>query len=62
MGPVVVVSQGRVLTDNLRRAGMTGADLDALLREHGMASAGEVHLAVLEGQGGLSVLPRREHG
>lgn len=60
-GPVVVVSDGRVLTGNLHRSGMTRADLDALLREHGVADAAEVHLAVLEGRGRLSVL-RREEG
>lgn len=55
-GPVVVVSQGRVLTGNLHRSGLTRADLDGLLREHGVADPAEVHLAVLEGRGRLSVL------
>lgn len=61
-GPVVVVSHGRVLTGNLHRSGMTRADLDSLLREHGVADAAEVHLAVLESRGRLSVLAREEHG
>ncbi len=59
--PVVVVAQGRVLTGNLHRAGMTRADLDALLRQHGMVDVGGVHLAVLEGRGRLSVVPRQQH-
>ncbi|MEV0001718.1 YetF domain-containing protein [Micromonospora sp. NPDC050980] len=57
-GPVVVVARGRVLTGNLHRAGLTRADLDALVREHGMDGTDAVHLAVLEGRGRLSVLPR----
>ncbi|MGW5671789.1 DUF421 domain-containing protein [Micromonospora sp. NPDC003776] len=61
-GPVVMVSQGRVLTGNLHRAGMTRGDLDSLLREHGVADPAEVHLAVLEGGGRLSVLRREEGG
>lgn len=61
-GPVVVVSQGRVLTGNLHRAGMTRGDLDSLLREHGVADPAEVHLAVLEGRGRLSVLRGEEGG
>lgn len=56
--PVVLVADGRVLDRHLRRAGMTRADLDALLREHGVADPGSVHLAVLERRGRLSVLPR----
>lgn len=59
-GPVVVAAKGRVLTGNLHRVGMTRADLDALLREHGMGEVDAVHLAVLEGRGRLSVLPRDE--
>ncbi|NES16924.1 MULTISPECIES: DUF421 domain-containing protein [Micromonospora] len=61
-GPVVVVSQGRVLTGNLHRSGLTRTDLDGLLREHGVADAAVVHLAVLEGRGRLSVLRREECG
>ncbi|WP_210405972.1 YetF domain-containing protein [Micromonospora sp. MH33] len=61
-GPVVVVSHGRVLAGNLHRAGMTRGDLDGLLREHGVADAAEVHLAVLEGWGRLSVLRREASG
>ncbi|MDG4801415.1 YetF domain-containing protein [Micromonospora sp. WMMD980] len=61
-GPVVVVARGRVLTGNLHRAGLTRADLLALLREHGIAEVDVVHLAVLEGRGRLSVLPRSGPG
>ncbi|MFI7427690.1 DUF421 domain-containing protein [Micromonospora sp. NPDC049836] len=57
-GPVVIVARGQVLSGNLRRAGLTRADLDALLRERGVGEVDGVHLAVLEGRGRLSVLPR----
>ncbi|PWU47405.1 DUF421 domain-containing protein [Micromonospora globispora] len=56
--PVVLVADGRVLDRHLRRTGMTRADLDALLREHGVTDPGSVHLAVWERRGRLSVLPR----
>ncbi|MBQ1016807.1 DUF421 domain-containing protein [Micromonospora sp. D93] len=59
-GPVVLVSRGRVLASNLHRAGMTRADLDTLLREHGAADVAGVHLAVLEGRGQMSVLRRAD--
>ncbi|MEV0157302.1 YetF domain-containing protein [Micromonospora sp. NPDC050686] len=61
-GPVVVVCEGRVLSGNLHRAGMTRTDLDGLLREKGMSEVDGVHLAVLEGRGRLSVLRRAAGG
>ncbi|MFC0005578.1 DUF421 domain-containing protein [Micromonospora siamensis] len=61
-GPVVVVARGQVLWGNLHRSGITRSDLDALLREHGVADPAGVHLAVLEGRGRLSVLSRERSG
>ncbi|MFR9780471.1 DUF421 domain-containing protein [Micromonospora sp. MS34] len=56
--PVVVIAQGRVRHEELRRIGLTRADLDELLRQHGVSDPRTVRLAVLEKQGRLSVLPR----
>jgi uncharacterized membrane protein YcaP (DUF421 family) len=57
---LLVVHNGRVLEDALRRSGMTRHDLMAGLRIEGCASLEQVHGAVLETNGRVSVLQRRE--
>jgi uncharacterized membrane protein YcaP (DUF421 family) len=52
---------GAWLTDAVDREGLDSADLEAALREHGIASIDEVALAVLEADGSISVLPRKGH-
>jgi uncharacterized membrane protein YcaP (DUF421 family) len=56
--PTIVVNDGRVLTDRLRREHLSRADLDAAIRGHGLDSAADVRLAVLEIDGSISVVPR----
>jgi uncharacterized membrane protein YcaP (DUF421 family) len=51
-----LVSDGEVNQRNLRRCGLTAADLDAVLREHGHPNADRIHLAILEAKGAISVL------
>ena len=53
----VLVQDGRIIYRNLRRCGMTGADLEAVLREHGHESPDRIHLAIFEAKGAISVLP-----
>jgi uncharacterized membrane protein YcaP (DUF421 family) len=53
---VVLISGGEVNRRNLRRCGLTAADLAAVLREHGYPNAERIHLAVLEAKGAISVL------
>jgi uncharacterized membrane protein YcaP (DUF421 family) len=53
---VVLISDGQVNRRNLRRCGLTAADLEAVLREHGYPNAERIHLAVLEAKGAISVL------
>jgi uncharacterized membrane protein YcaP (DUF421 family) len=55
-----IAREGAWLTDDVNREGLDAADLDAALREHGIASVDEVALAVLEPDGSISVVPR--HG
>jgi uncharacterized membrane protein YcaP (DUF421 family) len=55
--PVVLVSEGRVNDAALRRQGVTGDQLLAALREHGVEDLGGVRLAVLEVDGTISVVP-----
>jgi uncharacterized membrane protein YcaP (DUF421 family) len=42
---------------NVRRCGLTVADMDAVLRQHGFLSADRVRLAIFEAKGAISVLP-----
>lgn len=60
--PVPVVRDGQVLRDGLRRELLTGEDLEALLRLHGLDGPGPVRLALVEANGALSVLLREEGG
>ena len=54
----VLVVDGEVQGAELRRAGLTRADLEATLRHHGIRSIEEVSIAVFETRDGLSVLRR----
>ena len=56
--PVLIVHDGQVLRDRMRREGLTDDQLLAALREHGLDDPTEVHLAVLEVDGSISIVPR----
>jgi uncharacterized membrane protein YcaP (DUF421 family) len=56
----VLIRDGRIDLRNLRRCGLTIADLDAVLRQHGLLNADQVRLAVFEAKGAISVLPVRK--
>ena len=56
--PVLIVRDGRVLKHNLARQGLTREQLDTALREHGIEDPSHVHMAVLEVDGTISVVPR----
>ena len=60
--PELLVHNGRMLHHALKRAGMTRHDLMAGLRVNGVASIEDVHAAVLETNGRISVLKRSETG
>jgi len=55
--PTMLIHDGRVLHDNLRRERLTVEDLLAALRRNGVADPHEVRFAVLEENGGVSVVP-----
>jgi uncharacterized membrane protein YcaP (DUF421 family) len=52
----VLIRDGKVDERNLRRSGLTRTDLDAVLRQHGHESPADVHLALFEEKGAVSVL------
>lgn len=56
----LLVHNGHVCDDALNRAGLTLHDLMAALRQHDCAGVGEVHAAILETDGRISVLTRKE--
>ena len=57
--PTLLVHNGRILHDNLVSERVTLDDLNAALRRSGVEEVGQVHVAMLEENGGISVIPRR---
>lgn len=53
---VMLINDGVILEEPLRRAGVTRGELLQALREHGVPSAEVVRLAVLEPDGAISVI------
>jgi uncharacterized membrane protein YcaP (DUF421 family) len=60
--PILLVRDGRVLTNALRRATIDRTELDAAVRAHGVATVDDVALAVLEIDGRISVIPHDSQG
>ena len=57
--PQLVVHDGKVFEEVMARAQLTHHELNAALRQAGCATAEEVHAAILENNGSISVIPRR---
>lgn len=57
--PTVLISQGQILLDNLKRENVSQAELMTALREHGVENAAEVGIALLEADGTISVVPHK---
>src|SRR5262252_1901328 len=56
--PQLLVHNGRLFDEVLSGAKMTHHELDAALRQAGCANVCDVHAAILENNGSISVLPR----
>jgi len=56
--PTVVVQDSRLLETNMRREGVTEAEVLAAVRGYGLSDLSEVKLAVVEPDGSLSVVPK----
>ena len=56
-GPVILIRDGEFVPNNLRRAGLTPADVEEAIRERGFAGPEEVRYAVLEIDGSVGVVP-----
>ena len=59
--PTVLVNDGQVVQDNLRREGVSVDEITQALREHGVQDLQTVKLAVLEVDGTISVVPADAH-
>lgn len=55
--PQVLIHNGRLFESVMAAAQLTHHELNAALRQGGCASVQEVHLAVLENNGAISVIP-----
>ena len=55
--PTILVHNGKILHQNLARERVTMEDLLAALRRNGVADIAHVRIAMLEENGGISVIP-----
>ncbi len=58
--PLVLVANGEIRDDELRRCGLTRADLYAQLRQQGVGDLDEVGYVIFEPRGQLSIIRRAE--
>jgi len=58
--PTILIRHGRIIEANCARENVTREDLLRALREHGVEDAGLVRTAILEVDGSISVLLKRE--
>ncbi|HEY4593554.1 MAG TPA: YetF domain-containing protein [Thermoanaerobaculia bacterium] len=59
--PELLVHNGKLYEEVLTRAQLTRHELNAALRQAGCGCVEEVHTAVLENNGGISVVPKAAH-
>jgi len=56
--PVLIVHDGTPLQAHMAREGITTDELMAAMRENGIDQLSDIHLAVLESDGTISIVPR----
>jgi uncharacterized membrane protein YcaP (DUF421 family) len=54
--PVMLIHEGKVIEDHLKKEKITLEELQAAVREHGVEKIEDVNLAVLEVDGNISIL------
>jgi uncharacterized membrane protein YcaP (DUF421 family) len=54
--PRILVANGKILQDGLRQSGLPRADVESLLRQHGVHKVGEVEYLIFEEGGKVSVV------
>jgi uncharacterized membrane protein YcaP (DUF421 family) len=56
---IMLVYQGKIIQPHMKKAKITEDELMEAVREHGVASIKEVDLAIMEVDGGISVLSNK---
>ena len=56
--PVLIVRDGKLLEQPMRKEGITRENVLAAMREHGISQLGEVQMAILEQDGAISIVPK----
>lgn len=59
--PLMLIYNGKPNIDHLKKAKISEDELEAAIREHGVANIADVDLAVLERDGNISVLSEDFH-
>jgi uncharacterized membrane protein YcaP (DUF421 family) len=60
--PRILVANGKILPDGLRQSGLSRADVESLLRQHGVRRVGEVEYLIFEEGGKISVVADAARG
>ncbi len=60
--PTVILNKGKVLQHRMRRERVTRDELLAAIRQHGLQSPAQVKMAVLEVDGSISIVPKKNEG
>ena len=55
--PLIIVQDGQMLVNSMKKEAITPEQLYAAMREHGITELSDVQLAVLEVDGGISIVP-----
>lgn len=55
--PSLLIRNGKILENHLKREGIRRAELEAAIREHGFSSVKDCRVAILEIDGSISVVP-----
>jgi uncharacterized membrane protein YcaP (DUF421 family) len=58
--PLLLVKDGRILRQNMRRELVTEDELFSQLREQGLENLDQVKLAFMEGDGAMSIVPKKK--
>lgn len=58
--PALLVYDGQLNRESMRREGVSETDLRSAMREHGVESFHQVHMAVLEVDGNISIIRKDE--
>jgi uncharacterized membrane protein YcaP (DUF421 family) len=58
--PQILIHNGRLFEDEMQKAKLTHHELNAALRKSGCECVDDVHTAILENSGAISVVPRKK--